>query len=168
MLNKDEFAGKWKQVRGQARQWWGKLTEADLDRVGGQWEQFVGVLQEKYGSTRETIEGEYTQRLAQFEAKQRRTKSGSQAPVLDIVESQWKEMHGQARVWWDKLTDDELDKTAGKAEAVFGLLQAEYGFSRDRAEAEFKRRLKEYEAGLRMTSIPPQLFSDIENSGMFP
>jgi uncharacterized protein YjbJ (UPF0337 family) len=167
MFNKDEFAGKWKQVRGHAQQWWGKLTDDDLERVGGKWEQFVGVLQAKYGSTRETIEAEFTQRLTQFESRQRNLKRGNQAPILDIVEGQWKQMHSQARLWWDKLTDDELDKTAGKAEAVFGLLQAEYGYSRDRAEAEFKRRLKEYAASQKTTVVPDQLFSDIETPGLF-
>ena len=45
-MNKDEFEGKWKQIRGQARQWWGKLTDDDVERVGGKYEQFVGVVQE--------------------------------------------------------------------------------------------------------------------------
>lgn len=167
MLNRSEFPNQWKQIRGQAQQRWGKLTDDDLERVSGKWEQFVHILQAKYGYTRETVEFEFTQGMAQFRASQRPQKSGSQTPSLDIVESQWKQMHHQARVWWDKLTDDELDKSAGRAEAVFGLLQAEYGYSRDRAEAEFKRRLKEYEAGQMKTAIPPQLFSDIENSGKF-
>jgi uncharacterized protein YjbJ (UPF0337 family) len=34
-MNKDVFEGKWKQLRGQAKAWWGKLTDDDLDRVGG-------------------------------------------------------------------------------------------------------------------------------------
>ena len=45
-MNKDEFEGKWKQIRGQARQWWGKLTDDDLERVGGKYEQFLGVVQD--------------------------------------------------------------------------------------------------------------------------
>ena len=71
-MNKDEFEGKWKQIRGQARQWWGKLTDDDLERVGGKFEQFVGVVQEKYGYTREAAETEINKRVAEFEANQKK------------------------------------------------------------------------------------------------
>lgn len=71
-MNKDEFEGKWKQIRGQARQWWGKLTDDDLERVGGKFEQFVGVVQEKYGYTREAAETEINKRVAEFEAAQKK------------------------------------------------------------------------------------------------
>ena len=71
-MNKDEFEGKWKQIRGQARQWWGKLTDDDLERVGGKFEQFVGVVQEKYGYTREVAETEINKRVAEFEATQKK------------------------------------------------------------------------------------------------
>jgi len=40
-MNKDVFEGKWKQVRGEAKVWWGKLTDDDLDKVAGQFEVFV-------------------------------------------------------------------------------------------------------------------------------
>ena len=71
-MNKDEFEGKWKQIRGQARQWWGKLTDDDVERVGGKYEQFVGVVQEKYGYTREAAETEINKRVAEFEANQKK------------------------------------------------------------------------------------------------
>jgi uncharacterized protein YjbJ (UPF0337 family) len=71
-MNKDEFEGKWKQIRGQARQWWGKLTDDDVERVGGKYEEFVGVVQEKYGYTREAVETEINKRVAEFEAAQKK------------------------------------------------------------------------------------------------
>lgn len=67
-MNKDEFEGKWKQVRGQARQWWALLTIDDLERVGGKFEEFAGVMQEKYGFNREAAKNEFDKRVSQFEA----------------------------------------------------------------------------------------------------
>ncbi len=67
-MNQDIFEGKWKQVQGQVKEWWGKLTDNDLERAGGKWEQFVGLLQEKYGYTREHAEEEIDRRLAEHEA----------------------------------------------------------------------------------------------------
>ncbi len=67
-MNKDVFEGKWKQVRGQARTWWGKLTDDDLDKVAGKSDAFVGLLQEKYGYTRQQAEDEIEKRIGQYEA----------------------------------------------------------------------------------------------------
>ena len=157
-MNNNEFKGQWKQIRGQTQQWWGELTDDDLKRVDGNWEQFVGVLQAKYGYTREVAEAAFKQRMAQSEARRKHNNYGGQPPLEDIVASQWKQMHSQAREWWGKLTDDDLEKAAGKAEAVFALLQAEYGFSRDRAEAEFRRRVGEYVASQQEHPAPITLF----------
>jgi uncharacterized protein YjbJ (UPF0337 family) len=71
-MNKDEFECKWTQIRGQARNWWDKLTDRDLEQVGGQWEPFVGILQAKYGYTRETAEAAFNQRMVELEANQKK------------------------------------------------------------------------------------------------
>ena len=52
-------------------------------------------------------------------------------------------MRGQVKEWWGKLTDDDLDRAEGKADRLVGLLQEKYGYSREKAEEEFNRRLKE-------------------------
>ena len=67
-MNKDVFEGKWKQVRGEAKVWWGKLTDDDLDKVAGQFEVFAGLLQEKYGYSREHAEEEIEKRVTEFES----------------------------------------------------------------------------------------------------
>lgn len=58
-MNNDVFQGKWKQIRGQVKVWWGKLTDDDLDKVNGEYDKFIGLLQEKYGYTREQAEAEF-------------------------------------------------------------------------------------------------------------
>ena len=72
-MNKDEFEGKWKQMRGQFKEWWGKLTDDDLERVAGKYDQLIGVIQEKYGYTRERVEKEFNGRMAKFEANQKKS-----------------------------------------------------------------------------------------------
>lgn len=67
----------------------------------------------------------------------------------DIFEGKWKEMRGQAKQWWGNLTDDDLDKAAGKSEQIVGLLQQKYGYTRDQAEVEVNRRVKQYEASIK-------------------
>ena len=57
-MNNDTFEGKWKQMRGQAKIWWGKLTDDDLEQVDGKLQKLTGLLQEKYGYTLEQAEKE--------------------------------------------------------------------------------------------------------------
>ena len=52
-MNQDVFEGKWKEMRGQIKEWWGKLTDDDLDRIRGESEQLVGRIQERYGIARD-------------------------------------------------------------------------------------------------------------------
>ena len=67
-MNKDVFEGKWKQLRGEAKVWWGKLTDDDLDKVAGEFDKFVGLLQERYGLSREQAEEEIEKRVNEYEA----------------------------------------------------------------------------------------------------
>jgi uncharacterized protein YjbJ (UPF0337 family) len=62
-MNKDIFEGKWKQMRGQIKEWWGELTDDELEQAAGNSEQIVGLLQQKYGYTREHAEEEFNRRL---------------------------------------------------------------------------------------------------------
>jgi uncharacterized protein YjbJ (UPF0337 family) len=52
-MNSDQMAGKWKQMKGAAKQQWGKLTDDDLDVINGQREILIGKLQERYGIAKE-------------------------------------------------------------------------------------------------------------------
>lgn len=65
-MNQDIFAGQWKQIRGELQSWWGKLTDNDFDRIGGQKDKLVGVVQEKYGYAREQAQQEVDRRLKEY------------------------------------------------------------------------------------------------------
>ena len=62
-MNKDIFEGKWKEMRGQIKEWWGELTDNELEQANGNAEQIVGLLQQKYGYTREAAEKEFNRRI---------------------------------------------------------------------------------------------------------
>lgn len=62
-MNQDIFEGKWKEMRGQMKEWWGELTDDDLDRAEGKADQIIGLLQQKYGYTKERAQDEYNRRL---------------------------------------------------------------------------------------------------------
>lgn len=55
-MNWDIIEGKWMQLKGDIRGKWGKLTDDDLDVIAGKRDKLVGVLQERYGRTRDEVE----------------------------------------------------------------------------------------------------------------
>jgi len=54
-MNTDQFKGKWIQFKGEVKQKWGKLTDDDLMQVEGNYDKFVGRVQERYGDKKEEV-----------------------------------------------------------------------------------------------------------------
>jgi uncharacterized protein YjbJ (UPF0337 family) len=68
-MNGDILKGKWKELRGQVRAWWGQLNDNDVNQIQGRYEQLIGRLQERYGYTRLEAEGEIRKFLKQVDAQ---------------------------------------------------------------------------------------------------
>lgn len=58
----------------------------------------------------------------------------------DVVKGLWKQIKGDARAEWGKLTDDDWDQIAGNRDKLIGRLQEEYGWQRNETE----RRVDEW------------------------
>jgi uncharacterized protein YjbJ (UPF0337 family) len=52
-MNWDQLQGMWKQVTGDVKRHWGKLTDDDLQMVEGDRQRLVGKIQERYGVSKE-------------------------------------------------------------------------------------------------------------------
>ncbi|MFN3280433.1 MAG: CsbD family protein [Tabrizicola sp.] len=52
-MNNDQIAGKWKQLKGEAKIMWGKLTYDELAIAEGHTDKLAGKIQERYGKTKE-------------------------------------------------------------------------------------------------------------------
>ncbi len=57
-MNTDILKGKWNQLSGSAKEKWGKLTDDELQQIGGEKDKLVGKVQEKYGLARDEAEKE--------------------------------------------------------------------------------------------------------------
>ena len=66
-MNKDILQGNWKQFKGLAKEYWGRLTDDELDQVEGRWERLAGKLQERYGYTRQEAENAIEDFLDEYE-----------------------------------------------------------------------------------------------------
>jgi uncharacterized protein YjbJ (UPF0337 family) len=57
-MNSDIFQGKWNQFKGDIKRQWGLLTDNDVALIEGNYDKFVGLLQERYGWERAHAERE--------------------------------------------------------------------------------------------------------------
>jgi len=60
-MNEDIFKGKWKELKGSVKEKWGELTDDDVTEVEGKTEKLVGILQEKYGYSKDKAQEEYNE-----------------------------------------------------------------------------------------------------------
>lgn len=57
-MNWDQITGQWKQFKGKAQTQWGKLTDDELDQAAGNRERMEGLIQEKYGKSKDEAQRE--------------------------------------------------------------------------------------------------------------
>ena len=49
----DFFKGNWKQLKGRVQAEWGDLTDDEVSQIEGRRTRLEGLLQEKYGQTKQ-------------------------------------------------------------------------------------------------------------------
>jgi len=69
-MNWDRIEGNWKQLKGQVREQWGRLTDDEFDVIGGKRDRLSGSLQNSYGIAKDEAE----KQIKDFEAKVERNK----------------------------------------------------------------------------------------------
>jgi uncharacterized protein YjbJ (UPF0337 family) len=57
-MNWEQIKGQWNQLKGSARVSWAELTDDELEKIEGDREKLVGLVQERYGKTKEQAEKE--------------------------------------------------------------------------------------------------------------
>jgi len=63
----------------------------------------------------------------------------------NILEGNWKQLQGNIKEQWGKLTDNDLTQIQGKRDKLEGVLQEKYGYSKNKAQAEVESYLNELE-----------------------
>jgi uncharacterized protein YjbJ (UPF0337 family) len=68
-MNEDILKGKWNQAKGQVRNWWGRLTDDDVKMIEGSSERLIGLLQERYGYSKQEAQYQIADFLELLEEK---------------------------------------------------------------------------------------------------
>jgi uncharacterized protein YjbJ (UPF0337 family) len=56
IMNNDRIEGSWKSIKGKVKEQWGKLTDDDLDVIGGKRDQLLGRIQQRHGVAKDEAE----------------------------------------------------------------------------------------------------------------
>lgn len=59
-MNSHIVEGSWKQFKGKARIYWGRLTDSRLDVIAGKRVELAGKAQRAYGETKDKAEHQLT------------------------------------------------------------------------------------------------------------
>jgi uncharacterized protein YjbJ (UPF0337 family) len=54
-MNSETFKGQWNQFKGELKRQWGKFTDDDLMQIEGNYDTFIGKVQERYGDKKDDI-----------------------------------------------------------------------------------------------------------------
>ena len=65
-MNTDILKGKWNQIKGDVKKSFGKLTDDDMMVIEGDATKAAGLLQERYGYTREEAEKKWNEFAGRF------------------------------------------------------------------------------------------------------
>lgn len=52
-MRQDRFSEIWNDIRHDVRRTWDRLTDEDINNIGGDYESLIGFLQDRYGYTRD-------------------------------------------------------------------------------------------------------------------
>jgi uncharacterized protein YjbJ (UPF0337 family) len=69
MLNEEQFKGRWKEIKGGIRNLWGKITDDELEQTKGDLTEITGLVEQRYGETKEEIKEKYEQLMDSFDNK---------------------------------------------------------------------------------------------------
>jgi uncharacterized protein YjbJ (UPF0337 family) len=113
----DTFAAKWQQMRGTLRSWWGKLTDDDWERIGGQKDRLIGMLQEKYGYAKDMALREVDRRFQEYGIQSGNIGQEMKNAGQNVAQSA-ANAYGDAKAKAQELSSTAAERVGGATKAV--------------------------------------------------
>lgn len=131
----DFFAAKWQQMRGTLRSWWGKLTDEDWERIGGQKDRLIGILQEKYGYAKDMALREVDRRFQEYSGQSSNVEQEAKNAVHNISQSA-ANAYGDAKAKVQEVGSAAAEKVGGATKTVGEKMSSLAGSIRESAPQE--------------------------------
>jgi uncharacterized protein YjbJ (UPF0337 family)/uncharacterized protein (UPF0333 family) len=135
-MNPDFFAAKWQQMRGTLRSWWGKLTDEDWERIGGQKDRLIGMLQEKYGYAKDMALREVERRFQEYTGQSVSNAGQEVKNAAHDISQSAANAYGDAKTKAQELGSAAAEKVGGATKAVGEKMSSLAGTIRESAPQE--------------------------------
>lgn len=86
ILNEDILKGKWKEIKGEIRNQWGKLTSDEVEQTKGNLSAITGLIQQKYGMKKEEVSDRLHEFMNRFEVSKDRGAEEFKSKVAEKTE----------------------------------------------------------------------------------
>lgn len=67
MLSEEQIRGKWNEIKGGVRNLWGEITDDELEQTKGNIQAVSGIVEQKYGETKESIKHKMDRLMDSFD-----------------------------------------------------------------------------------------------------
>lgn len=68
-MNQNQISGKWKELKGEIRNQWGKLTDDEIESTKGNLTAISGLIEQRYGDAKESSSEKLRSLFDRFGAK---------------------------------------------------------------------------------------------------
>lgn len=134
-MSQDVFSATWQQMRGTVRAWWGKLSDDDWERIGGQKDRLIGMLQEKYGYAKEMAVREVNRRFQEYRGTARTAGQALKHAGQEIAQSA-ADTYADAQAKVQEVSAGATEKMGEATKTAGEQLRAVAGTIRDNAPQE--------------------------------
>ncbi len=84
-MEKDTFRGNLTKLKGEIQKKWGNITDQDWDKISGQKDKLIGLVQQKYGEEKESIESYLNDIMEKAESKSQEVLDSIQQKTGDVI-----------------------------------------------------------------------------------
>lgn len=135
-VNPDFFAAKWQQMRGTLRSWWGKLSDEDWERIAGQKDRLVGMLQEKYGYAKDMAVREVERRFQEYTGQNFSNAGQEVKNAANDISQSAANVYGDAKAKAQELGSAAAERASGATKTVGEKMSSLAGTLRENAPHE--------------------------------
>ena len=72
-MNQNQISGKWKELKGEIRNQWGKLTDDEIESTKGNLTAISGLIEQRYGDAKESSSTKLQSLFERFSVKAEQT-----------------------------------------------------------------------------------------------
>ncbi|MDH7516221.1 MAG: hypothetical protein QHI48_10155 [Bacteroidota bacterium] len=119
-MSKPTFESDWEGFKGHVALKWDRLSNEELLRIEGNFENLVNLIVEKYGETKEAVEKALNELYRSFRERKDEL-AGRTQEIAETVKSKARELKDEARETIQRIREQKIEPAVRKSEDYIKL-----------------------------------------------